>query len=797
MVQRLTAFFRSVAGKAFQSSQWPTFLRTESVATRRVRKPVVFLTQLGTVMFVIITIASIVTPLGLYEELVAGDEVKMVFRYIKDTSPAGYGTPPRTTFGFTRICGSEIPLPCPGLNTPFSVEDSPNGTTNVNFTKGYDLNVPQHLIELYSSGTKTPGSTISNMFNIDWRTYYTTSNPKFNNGSRYLVGSFRQLQSMLLNDAMESVEGLVVDTKNAQIGLRNHTIPVSFKHGAEWVEDLLFIQPETECVNHNLTIDFRISADSDGFEEPFSTSLGTKIENLVLTDRGGFANTTKTYPYYDRSDTQRNPDLKGRAYKAAFMANFFVMAYFNVTNPNPHAFSYVNSENGKRFPLNPESWNGLHYIDALTTSTLWSDLLGVSYPLSNNTSAEHSRQPNPFNVQSSNFTDIALICNGAGGQDLANISNIAVSCGIMYGAPRRSDGSTSLTLDQGSEWTSPIYSCATAVKATIKTVNFRINGTLGLPSLTVSEINDKKYSREDEMPTWAVEDSGMSLADARPLWGIISPEMRNAPNMSFVQKESLYLPGFAYGEIGSGPFSTSENLPGTSVGSDCLDSIYSMNPQSENGYLREYSGRSNIAMYAKWQQLSSSEKSAGKIVNLIWTDIAASAFVGNKGRMGSKQTGSAESTQMPIRDRARPLVRRIKYKYVYGIPSFIVLALWLAITVSLLIYKFSGKANMATLRSQLNRSSPGRLLTAVLLKEEAALTMKTKLWSSTLGQAKFAFDDAGIVICGEDAAAYHILDDGEAAVEASGGDQLIEGEISASEDPSKVAAEETTSRVKA
>lgn len=233
------------------------FLQTESTASRRVRKEVVLLTQLGTAMFVIITIASIVTPIGLYEEIVAGDEVDMEFQYAKDTSPSGYGTPPRMPLGFTRICGSDIPLPCPGLSTPFSVQDNPNGTTSVHFPFGYDLNVPQNLIDLYSSGTSALGSTISNMFNIDWRTYYTTSNQKLNNGSRYLVGSFRQLDSMLLNDAIEPIEGILVDTKAAQVGLRNHTLPVSFKHGAQWMEDLLFLQPETECVNHNLTIDFR------------------------------------------------------------------------------------------------------------------------------------------------------------------------------------------------------------------------------------------------------------------------------------------------------------------------------------------------------------------------------------------------------------------------------------------------------------------------------------------------------------------------------------------------------------
>lgn len=61
---------RTVASRALQSSYWPDLLRTDSVRTHGVRKDIVLLTHFGTLMGVLITVAGVVTPLGLYEALV-------------------------------------------------------------------------------------------------------------------------------------------------------------------------------------------------------------------------------------------------------------------------------------------------------------------------------------------------------------------------------------------------------------------------------------------------------------------------------------------------------------------------------------------------------------------------------------------------------------------------------------------------------------------------------------------------------------------------------------------------------
>jgi hypothetical protein len=45
----------------------------------------------------------------------------------------------------------------------------------------------------------------------------------------------------------------------------------------------------------------------------------------------------------------------------------------------------------------------------------------------------------------------------------------------------------------GSNWLVPIYSCAAGVKATIKEVSFRFNGTNDLSGLEVITIRPRRY----------------------------------------------------------------------------------------------------------------------------------------------------------------------------------------------------------------------------------------------------------------------------------------------------------------
>lgn len=92
---------------------------------------------------------------------------------------------------------------------------------------------------------------------------------------------------MVLNNAWEAIAGLVVNTKTGGIGFRNHTTPPVLPFGGIWSEDLLFIEPETECVDLNITLDFKI---------PFSNDEMDLVIDLAVTDHGGFTNFNKEIP---------------------------------------------------------------------------------------------------------------------------------------------------------------------------------------------------------------------------------------------------------------------------------------------------------------------------------------------------------------------------------------------------------------------------------------------------------------------------------------------------------------------
>ena len=139
-----------------------------------------------------------------------------------------------------------------------------------------------------------------------------------------------------------------------------------------------------------------------------------------------------------------------------------------------------------------------------------------------------------------------LICSGAGNGDYANITNIAVRCGLLRGIPQRLDDGPGVLFDAGSRWSQPIYACATAIKATVKTVHFRFNGTDDLKSLTIDKVEQKQYPSENSKPLWGVEDTGNKyrMSEIKLLWGLISEEYANLRNVSSIRQEHLYLPGY-------------------------------------------------------------------------------------------------------------------------------------------------------------------------------------------------------------------------------------------------------------
>ena len=312
----------------------------------------------------------------------------------------------------------------------------------------------------------------------------------------------------------------------------------------------------------------------------------------------------------------------------------------------------------------------------------------------------------------------AIDCAGAGNADIANISNIYVACGLMRGVPRRVDGGPAAIFDDGSKWSSSLHACAATVGATIKTVTFSYNTTAGgIKGLSVTGIKQKEYSDAAQVPLWGVEDSGLTLDGISPIWGLIAEPYAEFPNISVVRQPTFYIPGLSGGpRLGYPGF---QNLPGSDFPGRVMDQVFG--DISSMPY--DISGRGSMAIFLRWQELSKSARTAGSIINLLWTDLAASAVAGSKGVLGKGNAGLSNET---ISLKVRPIVNKIKYNYPFGIPAFILFVAILFITFLALFSALSKRSGIALLKKRLRQTAMGRILTTALDPGQSSLGMSSR-----------------------------------------------------------------------
>jgi hypothetical protein len=258
--------------------------------------------------------------------------------------------------------------------------------------------------------------------------------------------------------------------------------------------------------------------------------------------------------------------------------------------------------------------------------------------------------------------------------------------------------------DPGSYWSIPLYSCTTGIKASIKTVSFKFNGTDDLSGLKVTNITPKAYHNDSSKPLWGVENTGLNLRDAFPLWGLVLPETASQLNLSTLRQEHLWLPGS--GELGT--FSTlpnGDNLPGMGFYKDVLAGTYDV-PGGVHSF--DYSGATNYALLKRWGQLSRTAGGTAQILNLVWTDLAANYVLGTRG-LTTPSSGDTSIPEISVTFYGS----RVRYHVVYGIPAFILLGLTAFVcifTVGSILVQGSGPQRM---RSFLSETSPGRIFTSL------------------------------------------------------------------------------------
>jgi len=175
-------------------------------------------------------------------------------------------------------------------------------------------------------------------------------------------------------------------------------------------------------------------------------------------------------------------------------------------------------------------------------------------------------------------------------------------------------------IDPGSNWTHPIFSCVTAIKASVKTVTFGINGTASVSNLVVKHIEDKKYGLSDPPPVWAVEETNRELNSVSPFWGIVKDDYVDAPGVQTIRQPHLYLPAGKSSVASFGSIESGDAVAGLSAPLSVLRAVFGAdNLGSEFGLHRiaDFTGAVSWPLFAKWSELSSNASTAGSIIDLV------------------------------------------------------------------------------------------------------------------------------------------------------------------------------------
>ncbi|KAG8816535.1 hypothetical protein FRC17_000295 [Serendipita sp. 399] len=420
------------------------------------------------------------------------------------------------------------------------------------------MEIPVSTIQKFNSTSYSP-------FHMQFRRYILSRN--------LTIGDISIVESILLRNGTFAVEGLLVDmTESPGIGLRNHTVP-QVSHGGVWSEDILWLEPQTSCVNTNITIDFSLDIDAQ--------AIGT----INITDHGGFSNLPPENNV-NIATSDHNIDHPGavnlayRAYKTAVMINRVALQSLPAMNPPEFGKTVVIG----RFEDHPFIHDRMH-------------VLGLSAYV-NTTARDAATQ------------EIEAWCRGynINGSTNASINTPSIHCQVFLSAPIPHKD-PSLLMSQY------LTVCASSVRASVQRVEFSFNETGALNNI---QIQGRKRSNST---IWGVENTTMTMRDVNLFWGAVSSRYENDTSLSTIRSETLYLPA------GQSDFTlSSSNDSPSSIPSAIWNRLYS--PVTLSGYDFAGVGRFNLQM--KWRSFLHKDIAGGAAITLkqIWTDIAVNNLVG-------------------------------------------------------------------------------------------------------------------------------------------------------------------------
>ncbi|KAI8584775.1 hypothetical protein K450DRAFT_217979 [Umbelopsis ramanniana AG] len=660
----------SVAGAAIQSSPWPFILRTDASQSLGVQSAINTMSQLALVGTFLMTLTGIVTPLGLQDTTISKPAQNLALSYIKDFGPMGSATAPRTKYKEGRLCSGWPNVACVG-----STLQNNNGSYNV--FSGINANV--------TSKFTSPAGTQSSL-NMQYRQYSMEIIDGVNTGQPTSVGKLANLQSYITSNSTTAAEGIVVDMTNTPgIGIMQHTFP-SDSEGGSWFRDVLWLEPLTECLDTNLTIQYKISSD-----------LTTPVVNsTVLVDKGGlFDLTTKQPDPY--TDTITSIDLAHHAYTGAVWGNLAVLRAINITRNASHY--------GSTYLLKPSPTDNIGYLSFLPINYLAQLASG---------NLGNATYVSPSYVQS--------YCQGYDQDSTFTASTRMVHCSLLLGTPRSVDGSSNSILLENKVFEQPVYSCASTVQASIQ----QLNVTMNQQTAGTSPYSGLQVSRQSTNTSilWGIESTAMNVSSTNAYWGPVSDDYENDTHLFTQRSEAFLLPAgksdfpiMMFGSATIDPVDTQgSSIPGLMF--TLMENLW-MTRLSSTMNKFDFSGKGDYGVQTLWQELSQTVDTAPQIVKYVWTNLMASNTIGIGNFTMAEVSSKGTSVTYDIR---------------YAIPAVITLAFWLFFICFSLILLFRRQVTLSEVRNAINQTAIGRAVVNMINPSSHSLA-KTEEWVKVDGKS--------------------------------------------------------------
>src|SRR5690606_5446992 len=137
------------------------------------------------------------------------------------------------------------------------------------------------------------------------------------------------------------------------------------------------------------------------------------------------------------------------------------------------------------------------------------------------------------------------------------------------------------------------------------------------------------------------------------------------------------------------------NLPGADFPFAIANTLYTSSGVSSREWPFDLIGHSDMAVFTRWQELTTTPEGTAKMINLIWTDIAGAAVVGTRGILPPLSPSSPVARRSPQEDtrleeqpvpviHITPVVPLTRYHTLYGIPAFALLVVLVTLTAGAL-----------------------------------------------------------------------------------------------------------------